>query len=194
MNGTFWYLVEHLKAMRYRLTQIALRPPQRADRVVSDFKLGVVMGFDHQLSGAASGVAKTPVRTLRTRQHAAEVVLVATADDLQPVAALTALPGSGTSRTPIAANGTDKPVTRTINYRTSKGLTRYLLQRLPGVLYVERQQSGKPGTQTIQSVRFGDAQGFEAWCDEDPVRFSEPHLLAQVQREGKELLQLGTDV
>ena len=149
------------------------------------------MKLDHHLSGAAAAIANTSVTHLRVREHAAEVALVATADD--PLASAAQL-AEASSSTTVAAGCADKPFIRTISFRTSKQLTRFLLQRLPGALYVERQQSRRPGTQTIQSVRFGDTQGFEAWCDEDPMRFDEPRLLAQVRREGTELFKLSPAV
>jgi len=148
------------------------------------------MNFDHHLSDAATAIASTSVTHLRVRQHAAEVALVATADEFLASAPL----AESSSSTTVEAGCADKPFIRTISYRTSKQLTRFLLQRLPGALYVERQQSRRPGTQTIQSVRFGDTQGFEAWCDEDPMRFDEPRLLAQVRREGTELFKLSPAV
>jgi len=151
------------------------------------------MNPDHHLHRSYGTVAVSgpaSVVRLRSRQDAAEVALAATATAAAdtPVPKVAAPAGSQADG-PASADRTNEPVSRTFCHKTPKGLIRYLLQRLPGVLYVERQQSRRLSTQTIQSVCFSNTRSFEAWCDADPMRFDEPRLVAQVKREGTELLQ-----
>lgn len=79
------------------------------------------------------------------------------------------------------------PSTPFLHRHISHDLIQFHLQRITGALYVERQQCSHQGTQTLQAIRFNHLAAFHAWCDEDPLRFVQPHLLARVRREGNVL-------
>ncbi len=66
------------------------------------------------------------------------------------------------------------------------GAVEFVLQRAPGGLYVERDESPTQGVRTIQSLFFRDQQEFLCWCDEDPVLGEHRLLHERVQRTGLE--------
>jgi hypothetical protein len=73
--------------------------------------------------------------------------------------------------------------------RSPDGEVRFFLQRIAGALYVEREEAPRIGTRTIQSLVFDDWHGFERWCGDDPTRFCQPLLHAQLRRDGEALWQ-----
>jgi hypothetical protein len=70
------------------------------------------------------------------------------------------------------------------------GVVRFVLRRVVGGLYVEREELPRKGTHTSISVEFTDRDGFERWCDDDPSRFEHPLLHQRVRREAEELWKL----
>jgi hypothetical protein len=73
--------------------------------------------------------------------------------------------------------------------RSPDGEVRFFLQRIAGALYVEREEVPRLGTRTIQSLVFDDWCSFERWCSDDPTRFCQPLLHAQLKRDGEVLWQ-----
>ena len=69
----------------------------------------------------------------------------------------------------------------------SHGRLSFVLQRIAGGLYVEREEVPKRGTQTFISIEFTDRDAFRRWLDEDPSRFDHPLLHQHVQRDADEL-------
>jgi hypothetical protein len=67
-----------------------------------------------------------------------------------------------------------------------RGTTEFVLQRTPGGLYVERDESPTHGVRTIQSLHFGDRARFLRWCEDDPVLQVHRLLHERVQRTGLE--------
>ncbi|MEF7612646.1 hypothetical protein V4F39_01905 [Aquincola sp. MAHUQ-54] len=70
------------------------------------------------------------------------------------------------------------------------GVLRFVLRRVAGGLYVEREELPRRGTRTSISVEFKDREGFERWCSDDPSRFNSPLLHRQVCRSADELWQM----
>jgi hypothetical protein len=67
------------------------------------------------------------------------------------------------------------------------GVIRFVLRRVAGGLYVEREELPRKGTRTSISVEFADRDGFGRWCDDDPTRFESPLLYQRVRRDADEL-------
>lgn len=70
------------------------------------------------------------------------------------------------------------------------GVIRFVLRRVPGGLYVEREELPRKGTGTSISVEFADREGFRRWCDDDPTRFESPLLYQRLRRDADELWEL----
>jgi hypothetical protein len=70
------------------------------------------------------------------------------------------------------------------------GVLRFVLRRVTGGLYVEREERPRKGTRTNISVQFADREGFKRWCDEDPSRFDTPLLHQRMRRDAEELWEL----
>jgi hypothetical protein len=68
-----------------------------------------------------------------------------------------------------------------------EGVIRFVLRRVAGGLYVERDELPRKGTRTSISVEFRDRDGFGRWCDSDPSRFDSPLLHQRVRRAADEL-------
>jgi hypothetical protein len=68
-----------------------------------------------------------------------------------------------------------------------EGVIRFVLRRVAGGLYVERDELPRKGTCTSISVEFSDREGFRRWCDGDPSRFDSPLLHQRVRRAADEL-------
>ena len=76
---------------------------------------------------------------------------------------------------------------RTLSAEGRRGEVRFFLQRVAGGLYVEREEIPRRGLRTQQSVQFADAEHFERWCDNDPIRFEHPLLHVNLKRDADEL-------
>ena len=70
------------------------------------------------------------------------------------------------------------------------GVLRFVLRRVAGGLYVEREELPRKGTRTSVSVEFADREGFVRWCEDDPCRFDSPLLHQRIQRDADELWKL----
>lgn len=81
---------------------------------------------------------------------------------------------AGTTTRRLAASGHDRDV-------------RFLLQRIEGGLYVEREDVPRRGLHTLQSLRFSTIDAFRRWCDDDPLRFDQPLLHHSLVREAGSL-------
>ena len=82
---------------------------------------------------------------------------------------------------------------RDVRMSCAKGRTgevHFLLQRIAGGLYVEREEIPRRGLRTLQSVHFTDAVEFNRWCDGDPVRFEHPLLHVNLKRDGDDLWRI----
>jgi hypothetical protein len=86
--------------------------------------------------------------------------------------------------------GHDRDTIRRADGRSGEGEVHFLLQRFAGGLYVEREEIPRHGTRTIQSLVFDDRRSFEQWCGDDPIRFAQPLLHAQLKRDGEALWRL----
>ena len=76
---------------------------------------------------------------------------------------------------------------RTLSAEGRRGEVRFFLQRVAGGLYVEREEIPRRGLRTQQSVQFADAEHFERWCDNDPIRFEHPLLHVSLRRDAEAL-------
>jgi hypothetical protein len=83
---------------------------------------------------------------------------------------------------PPARTVPDQP--RSLTARGDRGEVRFLIERVEGGLYVEREEIPRRGMRTVQSVAFTDARSFVRWCDDDPVRFEHPLLHVGLKRAG----------
>jgi hypothetical protein len=72
----------------------------------------------------------------------------------------------------------------------SRGRLRFVLQRVVGGLYVEREDVPKRGMRTCISLEFGSRTEFLRWYDEDASRFEHPLLHQRVRRDADELWQV----
>lgn len=79
---------------------------------------------------------------------------------------------------------------RIVSAEGRHGVLRFVLRRVAGGLYVEREELPRRGTRTGISVEFTDRDGFVRWCSDDPSRFDNPLLHQQVRRSADELWQL----
>ena len=70
------------------------------------------------------------------------------------------------------------------------GEVHFLLQRVAGGLYVEREEIPRHGLRTVQSVHFVEPAAFNRWCDGDPVRFEHPLLHVKLKRDGDDLWRI----
>lgn len=86
-----------------------------------------------------------------------------------------------------ATNGTAPNSTRTLSAEGRRGEVRFYLQRVAGGLYVEREEIPRRGLRTQQSVQFADAEHFQRWCDNDPIRFEHPLLHGNLKRDADAL-------
>lgn len=83
---------------------------------------------------------------------------------------------------------TGKPLPeRSASVRGRRAELRFLLKRLAGGLYVEREEIPHRGVRTFQSLHFRDRAAFDRWCDDDPVRFDEPLLHSRLKHDAAEL-------
>jgi hypothetical protein len=82
------------------------------------------------------------------------------------------------------------PDGRSLSAQGSRGLIRFSLQRIAGVLYVEREEIPRHGLRTVHSVAFPDPGSFKRWFDEDPVRFEHPALHVQLWRDADQLWRI----
>lgn len=78
---------------------------------------------------------------------------------------------------------------RVVSAEGGCGVLRFVLRRVAGGLYVEREEFPRRGTRTSISVEFADRQDFERWCNDDPSRFDNPLLHQRVRRDAEELWQ-----
>jgi hypothetical protein len=94
--------------------------------------------------------------------------------------------GSGSSE---RANGHDDNGARVriASAEGREGVIRFVLRRVAGGLYVERDELPRKGTRTSISIEFTDREGFGRWCDGDPSRFDSPLLHQRVRRAADEL-------
>ena len=76
---------------------------------------------------------------------------------------------------------------RCIHIDAQHGFVQFFLQRVAGGLYVEREDIPGQGLRVMQLVQFADADSFDQWCDDDPLRFEHPLLHVQLKREGDAL-------
>jgi len=76
---------------------------------------------------------------------------------------------------------------RTVSAEGRDGALRFVLRRVAGGLYVEREEHPRKGTRTIVSVEFADRGEFERWCDDDPCRFQSPLLHQRLRRDADQL-------
>ena len=86
-----------------------------------------------------------------------------------------------------ATNGAAPAGARTLSAEGRRGEVRFFLQRVAGGLYVEREEIPRRGLRTQQSVEFPDAEHFNRWCDNDPIRFEHPLLYINLQRDADDL-------
>jgi hypothetical protein len=92
------------------------------------------------------------------------------------------------ARAPSATDG-DAKHQRALSAQGRLGRVQFILQRVEGGLYVEREVIPNRGRRTIESMAFIDANGFEQWCDDDPVRFEHPLLHTRLKSEAGQLWQ-----
>jgi hypothetical protein len=78
---------------------------------------------------------------------------------------------------------------RSLSARDRQGEVHFLLQRVAGGVYVEREAMPRRGLHTVQSILFDDPDSFMRWCDSDPVRFEHPVLHTNLKRYASELLR-----
>jgi hypothetical protein len=78
---------------------------------------------------------------------------------------------------------------RSLSARDRQGEVRFLVQRVAGGVYVEREAMPRRGLHTLQSILFDDTDSFMRWCDSDPVRFEYPVLHTNLKRYASELLR-----
>lgn len=83
----------------------------------------------------------------------------------------------------------DNARVRTASAEGRDGVLRFVLRRVAGGLYVEREEHPRKGTRTSISIEFADRAEFERWCDDDPCRFQSPLLHQRVRRDADELWQ-----
>ena len=76
---------------------------------------------------------------------------------------------------------------RSASARGRRAEMRFLLKRLAGGLYVEREEIPHRGVRTFQCLHFRDRAAFDRWCDDDPVRFDEPLLHSRLKHDAAEL-------
>jgi len=74
-----------------------------------------------------------------------------------------------------------------LNVKGSRGALHFLLQRVAGGVYVEREEVPRRGLRTMQSIQFASVADFIRWCDSDPVRFEHPLLHVSLKRDGEKL-------
>ncbi|MCW5662893.1 MAG: hypothetical protein KIT35_03590 [Piscinibacter sp.] len=67
------------------------------------------------------------------------------------------------------------------------GVIRFVLRRVAGGLYVEREELPRKGTRTSIAVEFPNRVCFERWCNDDPCRFTHPLLHQRIRRYADEL-------
>lgn len=70
------------------------------------------------------------------------------------------------------------------------GVLRFVLRRVAGGLYVEREEHPRKGTHTSISIEFADRGEFERWHSDDTCRFQSPLLHRRVRRDADELWEL----
>lgn len=78
---------------------------------------------------------------------------------------------------------------RSLSARDRQGEVHFLLQRVAGGVYVEREAMPRRGLHTVQSILFEDADSFVRWCDSDTLRFEHPLVHTQLRQHGCELLR-----
>ena len=71
------------------------------------------------------------------------------------------------------------------------GEVQFILQRVIGGLYVEREETPRRGLHTVQAILFDGNDDFRRWCDGDPSRFEHPLLHTGLKRIGDDLLRVG---
>lgn len=86
-------------------------------------------------------------------------------------------------------NSPSTPAKRSLalHARGQRGELWFRLQRLPGGLYVEREEIPRRGIRHLQSLHFRQPGDFERWCGNDPVRFEHPRLHVDLQRDADRL-------
>jgi hypothetical protein len=76
---------------------------------------------------------------------------------------------------------------RIVSAEGRDGVLRFVLRRVVGGLYVEREELPRKGTRTSISVEFTDRDGFERWHEDDLSRFEHPLLHQRVRRDAEQL-------
>jgi hypothetical protein len=71
---------------------------------------------------------------------------------------------------------------------STDGSLAFTVLRTSTGLLIERQHCPIAGARTAQMMAFDSAEGFDRWCDCEPVRFDDPKLHDQLRREGHEAL------
>lgn len=84
----------------------------------------------------------------------------------------------------------DQHTQRRSSARGQQGAVHFVLQRVKGGLYVEREEIPRHGIRVCQSLLFNERVHFERWRDDDPVRFDYPLLYRQLQRDAEALWDL----
>lgn len=99
--------------------------------------------------------------------------------------------GAKTTERGTASSGQeDGACVRIASAEGRDGVVRFVLRRVAGGLYVEREELPRKGTRTSISVEFADRDGFERWWDDDPSRFDHPLLHQRVRRCAGELWEI----
>src|SRR6266568_3590938 len=97
-----------------------------------------------------------------------------------------ALAGRGETEIALAAA---RDVCR-LSAKSRQAELNFLLQRVAGGLYVEREDLPRRGMHNAQTISFTSAADFHRWCDRDRVRFEHPLLHCQLKRSGDRLWRI----
>lgn len=107
--------------------------------------------------------------------------MTTTARTLQGRRASSSPPWMG-SGSPVAP-----PTERHCSAQGPQGSVQFFLQRVQGGLYVEREEVPRRGIRVCQSLHFDERGKFERWREDDPIRFEQPLLYLQLQRDAEAL-------
>lgn len=182
-------LGHYLGPFRSPCTSGHLKPPVRADRVIERFARSSYAPLGHGVGRSICGVeglpiGKCPLRPWRGRRGRLplESVFMTTSPLPPQRRRATHSPPWVGSGSPVAT-----PTERHCSAQGPQGSVQFFLQRVQGGLYVEREEVPRRGIRVCQSLHFDERGKFERWREDDPIRFEQPLLYLQLQRDAEAL-------
>ena len=79
-----------------------------------------------------------------------------------------------------------EPAPDTLTLASADGTVEFALRASPSGLLVQRTQRQAVGTRLVQCMVFSVPDGFDCWCESEPMHFEDPVLYDRLRRQGHE--------